>query len=211
MVNQAAKKNANAAAAAVAAARAGTPSSTAAGDDNSTNTNNNNNINNSNNAGTPTGTPAATPAPSAVPPPPPPPPTPAPAVVPFHMEPLVAATDIPWEVAGTIGKVQFSSLVSLDVVVAQCISNCESEERSKKLYGSIILVGGGGMIKGFDHVLEDRYVVLILLPHDKQQKRSHGNTIAWTHVCTILKVLSNSCFALNIKHPLDSSKPYLQR
>lgn len=148
-MNQAAKKNATAAAAAVAAARAGTPSSTAAGDDNSNNTNNLNNS--SNNAGTPTGTPAATPAPSAVPPPP------VPAVVPFQMEPLVATTDMPWEVAGTIGKVQFSSLVALDVVVAQSISNCESEERSKKLYGSIILVGGGGMIKGFDHVLEDRY------------------------------------------------------
>ncbi|KAG0088065.1 actin-like protein arp8 [Podila epicladia] len=149
LVNQAAKKNATAAAAAVAAARAGTPSSTAAGDDNLINTNNNLN-NNTNNAGTPTGTPAATPAPSAVPPPP------VPAVVPFHMEPHVATTDVPWEVAGTIGKVQFSSLVALDVVVAQSISNCESEERSKKLYGSIILVGGGGMIKGFDHVLEDR-------------------------------------------------------
>ncbi|KAK3836351.1 MAG: hypothetical protein JOS17DRAFT_680945 [Linnemannia elongata] len=48
------------------------------------------------------------------------------------------------------------SLVALDVVVAQCISNCGSEERSKKLYGSIILVGGGGMIQGFDRVLEDR-------------------------------------------------------
>ncbi|KAF9316232.1 actin-like protein arp8 [Podila horticola] len=150
LVNQAAKKNATAAAAAVAAARAGTPSSTAAGDDNSTNTNNNIN-NSSNNAGTPTGpgTPAATPAPSV-------PPPPVPAVVPFQMEPLVTPTDVPWEVAGTIGKVQFSSLVALDVVVAQSISNCESEERSKKLYGSIILVGGGGMIKGFDHVLEDR-------------------------------------------------------
>ncbi|KAG0335020.1 actin-like protein arp8 [Podila horticola] len=150
LVNQAAKKIATAAAAAVAAARAGTPSSTAAGDDNSTNTNNNIN-NSSNNAGTPTGpgTPAATPAPSV-------PPPPVPAVVPFQMEPLVTPTDVPWEVAGTIGKVQFSSLVALDVVVAQSISNCESEERSKKLYGSIILVGGGGMIKGFDHVLEDR-------------------------------------------------------
>ncbi|KAF9329600.1 actin-like protein arp8 [Podila minutissima] len=148
LVNQAAKKSATAAAAAVAAARAGTPSSTVAGDDNSNNTNNLNNS--SNNAGTPAGTPAATPAPSAVPPPP------VPAVVPFQMEPLVATTDMPWEVAGTIGKVQFSSLVALDVVVAQSISNCESEERSKKLYGSIILVGGGGMIKGFDHVLEDR-------------------------------------------------------
>ncbi|KAK3817305.1 MAG: hypothetical protein J3Q66DRAFT_282815 [Benniella sp.] len=47
-------------------------------------------------------------------------------------------------------------LVSLDIVVAQSISNCGSEERSKKLYGSIILVGGGGMIQGFDRVLEDR-------------------------------------------------------
>lgn len=55
-----------------------------------------------------------------------------------------------------IGKDHFSSLVALDVVVAQCISNCGSEERSKKLYGSIILVGGGGMIQGFDRVLEDR-------------------------------------------------------
>jgi actin-related protein len=162
-VNQAAKKNATAAAAAVAAARAGTPSSTAAGDDNSTNTNNNTN-NTSNNAGTPTGTPAATPAPSV-------PPPPAPAVVPFQMEPLVTPTDVPWEVAGTIGKVQFSSLVALDVVVAQSISNCESEERSKKLYGSIILVGGGGMIKGFDHVLEDRYA----LSQSREKHNMHAN------------------------------------
>lgn len=164
-MNQAAKKNATAAAAAVAAARAGTPSSTAAGDDNSTNTNNNIN-NSSNNAGTPTGpgTPAATPAPSV-------PPPPVPAVVPFQMEPLVTPTDVPWEVAGTIGKVQFSSLVALDVVVAQSISNCESEERSKKLYGSIILVGGGGMIKGFDHVLEDRYA----LSQSREKNNMHAN------------------------------------
>ncbi|KAI8603230.1 hypothetical protein EDD21DRAFT_302599 [Dissophora ornata] len=46
--------------------------------------------------------------------------------------------------------------LALDVVVAQSISNCGSEERSKKLYGSIILVGGGGLVKGFDRVLEDR-------------------------------------------------------
>ncbi|KAF9427682.1 actin-like protein arp8 [Podila epigama] len=144
LVNQASKKGA--AAAVAAAARAGTPSSTIAGDDNPAGGQVNGNS-------TPLGsTPAATPAPLAIAPTA----AVAPSVVPFQMEPSVTTTDVPWEIAGTIGKDHFSSLVALDVVVAQSISNCESEERSKKLYGSIILVGGGGMIKGFDHVLEDR-------------------------------------------------------
>ncbi|KAF9355791.1 actin-like protein arp8 [Mortierella sp. AD094] len=153
LTNQSQKKS-SAAAAIAAAARAGTPSLTVPGEENNTNTNGN---------ATPSvGTPGATP----VPPTPTPsvaPTTPAastailaPVVIPFAMEPSVTTTDKSWEIAGTIGKDNFSSLVALDVVVAQSISNCGSEERSKKLYGSIILVGGGGMIKGFDRVLEDR-------------------------------------------------------
>ncbi|KAG0275916.1 actin-like protein arp8 [Linnemannia exigua] len=152
LMNQASKKNtAAAAAAAAAAARAGTPSLTATGEENIP----------ASQAGTPNATPAQTPAPSALAAP-----TPVPAVtvvvpaeplvIPFAMEPSVRTTDKAWETAGVIGKDHFSSLVALDVVVAQCISNCGSEERSKKLYGSIILVGGGGMIQGFDRVLEDR-------------------------------------------------------
>ncbi|KAG0291215.1 actin-like protein arp8 [Dissophora globulifera] len=152
LMNQSAKKNTAAAAAVAAAARAGTPSSTVPGDDNVGN--------GVSNVGTPNATPAATPGPSgaagmvgaavatAI--------ATAAVVVPFAMEPSVTTTDNPWEVAGTIGKDNFSSLVALDVVAAQSISNCGSEERSKKLYGSIILVGGGGLIKGFNRVLEDR-------------------------------------------------------
>ncbi|GJJ75622.1 actin-related protein 8 [Entomortierella parvispora] len=150
LVNQNTKKtvataSAAAAAAVAAAARSGTPTLTANGEE----------------AGTPqVGTPSAatpvqTPAPSAVAPVAPVAPV-VPAVVPFPLEPSVTTTDKSWEIAGTIGKDHFSSLVALDVVVAQSISNCGSEERSKKLYGSIILVGGGGMVKGFDRVLEDR-------------------------------------------------------
>ncbi|KAF9106031.1 actin-like protein arp8 [Mortierella sp. GBA35] len=165
LMNQTSKKSTAAAAAAAAAAnaaRAGTPSLTAPGEENAQ----------ASQAGTPNATPAQTPAPSAVATVSTPAPgvsTPAasavastvvvpatPAVIPFAMEPSVKTTDLAWEVAGTIGKDHFSSLVALDVVVAQCISNCGSEERSKKLYGSIILVGGGGMIQGFDRVLEDR-------------------------------------------------------
>ncbi|KAG0056438.1 actin-like protein arp8 [Gryganskiella cystojenkinii] len=145
LMNQNTKKttvSASAAAAAAAAARAGTP--TVAGEENV----------GTPQAGTPVAaTPVQTPAPSV----PLPPSVPViPAVIPFAMEPSVTTTDKSWEIAGTIGKDHFSSLVALDVVVAQCISNCGSEERSKKLYGSIILVGGGGMVKGFDRVLEDR-------------------------------------------------------
>ncbi|KAG0380447.1 actin-like protein arp8 [Mortierella sp. AD032] len=153
LMNQASKKNsAAAAAAAAAAARAGTPSLTAPGEENVQ----------ASQAGTPNATPAQTPAPSTLLAAP----TPAlavavvvpaePPVIPFAMDPSVRTTDKAWETAGMIGKDHFSSLVALDVVVAQCISNCGSEERSKKLYGSIILVGGGGMIQGFDRVLEDR-------------------------------------------------------
>ncbi|KAF9948374.1 actin-like protein arp8 [Modicella reniformis] len=163
LMNQSAKKNTAAAAAAVAAARAGTP---AAGEDNS-NPNNTNNGGTTSNVGTPGATPASTPAPSATTPAAaatasttaltlPPPPVAAPVHHPFDMDPSVITTEKTWEIAGTIGKDNFSSLVALDVVVAQAISNCGSEERSKKLYGSIILVGGGGMIQGFDRVLEDR-------------------------------------------------------
>ncbi|KAF9438414.1 actin-like protein arp8 [Entomortierella beljakovae] len=152
LTNQSQKKN-TAAAAIAAAARAGTPSLTVPGDESNINTNGN---------VTPiVGTPGATPAPVSTPSAAPA--TPAasvpssiPVITPFAMEPSVTTTDKSWEIAGTIGKDNFSSLVSLDVVVAQSISNCGSEERSKKLYGSIILVGGGGMIKGFDRVLEDR-------------------------------------------------------
>ncbi|KAI7817063.1 hypothetical protein BC939DRAFT_467095 [Gamsiella multidivaricata] len=144
LMNQNTKKNTAAAAAAVAAARAGTPSLIAPGEEN-----------NGSNVGTPNATPAPTPVPSAVPPG-----VSAgeitPVVRPFAMEPSVTTTDKSWEIAGTLGKDNFSNLVALDVVVAQSISNCGSEERSKKLYGSIILVGGGGMVQGFDRVLEDR-------------------------------------------------------
>ncbi|KAG0209940.1 actin-like protein arp8 [Mortierella sp. GBA30] len=169
LVNQSAKKSA-AAAAVAAAARAGTPSLIAPGEEANGNTNSNG-LNVASNAGTPNpglssavATPAQTPAPSG-------PSLSVPgtgtgtslpvenavdAVIPFAMEPSVRTTDKTWEIAGTIGKDHFSSLVALDVVVAQSISNCGSEERSKKLYGSIILVGGGGMVKGFDRVLEDR-------------------------------------------------------
>ncbi|KAG0023476.1 actin-like protein arp8 [Entomortierella chlamydospora] len=152
LTNQSQKKS-SAAAAIAAAARAGTPSLMVPGEENNTNTNGNATPS----VGTPGATPVPTPTPSAVPT------TPAasaailaPTVIPFAMEPSVTTTDKSWEIAGTIGKDHFSSLVALDVVVAQSISNCGSEERSKKLYGSIILVGGGGMIKGFDRVLEDR-------------------------------------------------------
>lgn len=162
-MNQTSKKStAAAAAAAAAAARAGTPSLTAPGEENAQ----------TSQAATPTATPAQTPAPSALATTSAPAPgvsTPVPSamapaavvpaeppVIPFAMEPSVRTTDKAWETAGVIGKDHFSSLVALDVVVAQCISNCGSEERSKKLYGSIILVGGGGMIQGFDRVLEDR-------------------------------------------------------
>ncbi|KAF9277357.1 actin-like protein arp8 [Mortierella alpina] len=171
LVNQSSKKNA-AAAAVAAAARAGTPSLTTPGEEASNiNNSNSNGVNGGSNAGTPNpgvssaaATPAQTPAPSG-------PSLTVPGaatgismpvesavdvVIPFAMEPLVRTTDKSWEVAGTIGKDDFSSLVALDIVVAQSISNCGSEERSKKLYGSIILVGGGGMVKGFDRVLEDR-------------------------------------------------------
>ncbi|KAF9947753.1 actin-like protein arp8 [Mortierella alpina] len=171
LVNQSSKKNA-AAAAVAAAARAGTPSLTIPGEEANNNSSiHNNGVNGGSNAGTPNpgassaaATPAQTPAPSG-------PSLTVPGaaggtsvpvesamdvVIPFAMEPLVRTTDKSWEVAGTIGKDDFSSLVALDVVVAQSISNCGSEERSKKLYGSIILVGGGGMVKGFDRVLEDR-------------------------------------------------------
>ena len=147
MVNQNTKKtvataSAAAAAAVAAAARSGTPTLTVPGEENGTPQ-----------AGTPSAaTPVQTPAPTVVAPAVPV----VPAVIPFAMEPSVTTTDKPWEIAGTIGKDNFSSLVALDVVVAQSISNCGSEERSKKLYGSIILVGGGGMVKGFDRVLEDR-------------------------------------------------------
>ncbi|KAF9326059.1 actin-like protein arp8 [Linnemannia elongata] len=163
LMNQTSKKStAAAAAAAAAAARAGTPSLTAPGEENAQ----------PSQAATPNATPAQTPAPSAlatastsvpgVATPVAAAVAPAvvvpvePAVIPFAMEPSVRTTDKAWETAGVIGKDHFSSLVALDVVVAQCISNCGSEERSKKLYGSIILVGGGGMIQGFDRVLEDR-------------------------------------------------------
>ncbi|KAF9946964.1 actin-like protein arp8, partial [Mortierella alpina] len=171
LVNQSSKKNA-AAAAVAAAARAGTPSLiTPAEEVSNNNSNNSNGVYGGSNAGTPNpgapsagATPAQTPAPSG-------PSLTVPGaaagtslpvesavdvVIPFAMEPMVKTTDKPWEVAGTIGKDDFSSLVGLDIVVAQSISNCGSEERSKKLYGSIILVGGGGMVKGFDRVLEDR-------------------------------------------------------
>ncbi|KAI1313897.1 actin-like protein arp8 [Mortierella claussenii] len=163
LTNQAQKKS-TAAAAIAAAARAGTPSLTAPGDEASVNGAATPTV------GTPGATPAATPAPSAstlsapagsgsasaaatggIPVAPAEPP-----VIVFAMEPSVMTTTKSWEIAGTIGKDHFSSLVALDVVVAQSISNCGSEDRSKKLYGSIILVGGGGMIKGFDRVLEDR-------------------------------------------------------
>ncbi|KAF9298009.1 actin-like protein arp8 [Linnemannia elongata] len=163
LMNQTSKKStAAAAAAAAAAARAGTPSLIAPGEENAQ----------PSQAATPNATPAQTPAPSAlatastsvpgVATPVAAAVAPAvvvpvePAVIPFAMEPSVRTTDKAWETAGVIGKDHFSSLVALDVVVAQCISNCGSEERSKKLYGSIILVGGGGMIQGFDRVLEDR-------------------------------------------------------
>ncbi|KAF9574754.1 actin-like protein arp8 [Mortierella alpina] len=171
LVNQSSKKNA-AAAAVAAAARAGTPSLTTVGEEGiNNNSNNSNGMNGGSNVGTPNPgvssaavTPAQTPAPSG-------PSLTVPGatvgtsmpventvdvVIPFAMELSVRTTDKPWEVAGTIGKDDFSSLVALDIVVAQSISNCGSEERSKKLYGSIILVGGGGMVKGFDRVLEDR-------------------------------------------------------
>ncbi|KAF9110088.1 actin-like protein arp8 [Mortierella sp. AM989] len=150
LTNQSQKKS-TAAAAIAAAARAGTPSLTVPGEENNTNTNGNVTPNVGTPGATPAPTPSAaptTPAAAAV--------IPVPAVIPFAMEPSVTTTDKSWEIAGTIGKDHFSSLVALDVVVAQSISNCGSEERSKKLYGSIILVGGGGMIKGFDRVLEDR-------------------------------------------------------
>ncbi|KAF9934530.1 actin-like protein arp8 [Linnemannia zychae] len=162
LMNQTSKKSNAAAAAAAAAARAGTPSLTIPGEDNAQ----------ASQTATPNATPAQTPAPSALlaasgpatasGTPAPYAATPAvvvpaePQVIPFAMEPSVRTTDKAWETAGVIGKDHFSSLVALDVVVAQCISNCGSEERSKKLYGSIILVGGGGMIQGFDRVLEDR-------------------------------------------------------
>ncbi|KAG0242807.1 actin-like protein arp8 [Actinomortierella wolfii] len=103
--------------------------------------------NGSGNNGTPSSSGGATTAP---------PPTTFVPTYPFPMDPSVQTTNVPYEVVGTIGKDDFSSFAGLDVVVAQSIANCGSEERSKKLYSSIILVGGGGMTPGFDRVLEDR-------------------------------------------------------
>ncbi|KAI9321611.1 hypothetical protein BX666DRAFT_1004520 [Dichotomocladium elegans] len=46
----------------------------------------------------------------------------------------------------------------IDVAIAKCIqaSSGASDERLKRFFTNIILVGGGGMISNFDRVLEDR-------------------------------------------------------
>lgn len=48
----------------------------------------------------------------------------------------------------------------IDVAIARCIQAASgpSDERLKRFFTSIILVGGGGMISNFNRVLEDRLV-----------------------------------------------------
>lgn len=50
----------------------------------------------------------------------------------------------------------------IDVAIAQSIQAASgaSDERLKRFFTNIILVGGGGMISNFNRVLEDRYVSL---------------------------------------------------
>ncbi|CAG8721495.1 7162_t:CDS:10 [Cetraspora pellucida] len=48
------------------------------------------------------------------------------------------------------------STVSLDDAIIQSINAAATEERAKKFYGSILLVGGGGLISGIHKMLENR-------------------------------------------------------
>ena len=48
------------------------------------------------------------------------------------------------------------NLLGVDQAILQCIDHCESEELKRKMFSSILLVGGGLTFKGFDKWLQNR-------------------------------------------------------
>lgn len=61
-------------------------------------------------------------------------------------------------------QVQNYDVFPLDVAIAQSIKTASgaSEERMKRFFTNIILVGGGGMISNFNRVLEDRILSTVI-------------------------------------------------
>jgi actin-related protein 8 len=55
-------------------------------------------------------------------------------------------------------------LLGLDQAILQCIDHCESEEVKKRMYSSILLVGGGLAFPGIDKWLQKRLSTQIPLP-----------------------------------------------
>jgi actin-related protein len=64
--------------------------------------------------------------------------------------------------SNTAARVQNAPLVDsistlpLDDAIIQSINTAATEERAKKFYSSILVVGGGGLIPGVNKMLEER-------------------------------------------------------
>jgi actin-related protein len=52
-------------------------------------------------------------------------------------------------------------MLPLDDAIIQSINIAATEERAKKFYSSILVVGGGGLIPGVNKMLEERYFSFI--------------------------------------------------
>jgi actin-related protein 8 len=50
----------------------------------------------------------------------------------------------------------------LDEAIAQSIQATVTEDRMKRFYTSIIIVGGGALLPGINQMLEERYTCLLI-------------------------------------------------
>jgi actin-related protein 8 len=86
---------------------------------------------------------------------------PAPSPIPASVLPTTQPAS-PSISSNTAARVQNAPLVDsistlpLDDAIIQSINTAATEERAKKFYSSILVVGGGGLIPGVNKMLEER-------------------------------------------------------
>ena len=56
-----------------------------------------------------------------------------------------------------------SNLLSLDAAILKSIESCVNEELKRKMYGCILLVGGGLKFKGVDRYLQSKLALQVSL------------------------------------------------
>uniref|UniRef100_A0A1I8PHQ0 Uncharacterized protein n=2 Tax=Stomoxys calcitrans TaxID=35570 RepID=A0A1I8PHQ0_STOCA len=88
-------------------------------------------------------------------------------------------------------------IVSIDLAIVRSIDRCLSDDLKRKMYGSILLVGGGSKLNGFSKWLEQKIILHVRsgenLPHEVNVcvKEMDASMIAWKGAA-ILSILDSA-------------------